>query len=108
VMSDHLVANQQLIQAPSLSRALAGARRNRRNLFFIHGLERRVVTRDAAAIDIYPTLLEALGYRLADRRANLGVSLLSEEPTLVEIYGAGGVNGLFRHNQRLARVLWRD
>jgi len=108
VMSDHLVANQQLIQAPSLSRALAGARRNRRNLFFIHGLERRVVTRDAAAIDIYPTLLEALGYRLADRRANLGVSLLSEEPTLVEIYGARGVNGLFRHNQRLARVLWRD
>lgn len=108
VMSDHLVANQQLIQAPSLGRALAGARSDRRNLFFIHGLERGVTTKPAAAIDIYPTLLEALGYRLIEHRANLGVSLLSEEPTLVDIYGARGVDALFRHNPRLARVLWRD
>lgn len=108
VMSDHLVANQQLIQAPSLGRALAGARRDRRNLFFIHGLEPGVTTKPAAAIDIYPTLLEALGYRLVGHRANLGVSLLSEEPTLVGTYGARGVNALFRHNPRLARVLWRD
>lgn len=108
VMSDHLVANQQLIRAPALSRALAGARRNRRNLFFINGLEPAVVTKDAAMIDVYPTLLEALGYRLADRRANLGVSLFSDEATLVETYGARGASDLFLHNARLARVLWRD
>lgn len=108
VMSDHLVANQQLITAPSLGRALAGARRGRRNLFFIKGLEPGVVTKPASAIDIYPTLLEALGYRLAGDRANLGVSLLSEEPTLVETYGIDGVNTLFRHNTRLARLLWRE
>ena len=108
VMSDHLVQNQQLIQAPALSRALGSVRRDRRNLFFIHGLAPGVVTQEAAMIDVYPTLLEALGYQLVNHRANLGVSLLSNKPTLVETYGARGANTLFLHNARLARELWRD
>ena len=44
--------------------------------------------RQFTSIDIAPTLLEAMGFDIAEHRFGLGVSLYSEEKTLLEIFGA--------------------
>lgn len=108
VMSDHLVINRHLIYAPAMSRAMAGVRDDRRNLFFLrgYGIAAQKTPKPAAMIDVYPTLLEALGYDLPDGRANLGVSLFNDKPTLVGTFGAHGVDDLFLQNTRLAEFLW--
>lgn len=108
VMSDHLVINRTLAFTPAMTESMATMRDERRNLFFIRGIEPRRNSRPAAMIDVYPTLLEALGYELHEHRANLGVSLFGEQPTLVETYGVRGVNKLFLQNIRLAGYLWRE
>lgn len=44
--------------------------------------------RQFTSIDIAPTLLEAMGFDIAEHRFGLGVSLFSDEKTLLEIFGA--------------------
>ena len=44
--------------------------------------------RQFTSIDITPTMLEAMGFDIAEHRFGLGASLFSEEKTLLEIYGA--------------------
>ena len=44
--------------------------------------------RQFTSIDIAPTILEAMGFDIAEHRFGLGVSLYSEEKTLLEIFGA--------------------
>ncbi|MGR9090924.1 MAG: sulfatase-like hydrolase/transferase [Gammaproteobacteria bacterium] len=108
VMSDHLVINRHLDFMPAMNESMSKMRNERRNLFFIRGIEPRRNSKPGAMIDVYPTLLEALGYELKENRANLGVSLFGEQLTLVETYGVRGVNKLFLQNIRLAGTLWRD
>ena len=106
-MSDHLVINRTLDFTLAMNQSMSQMRDERRNLFFIRGLEPRRSSKPAAMIDVYPTLLEALGYELQGHRANLGVSLFADTPTLVETYSLRGVNKLFLQNIRLAAYLWR-
>ena len=44
--------------------------------------------RQFTSVDITPTILEAMGFDIAENRFGLGVSLYSEEKTLLEIFGA--------------------
>ena len=106
VLSDHLAANHRILFDQNFVQSMAADREDRRNLFFIRGLPPRKVSKTGSMIDVYPTILEALGYSIHGRRANFGVSLLSEQKTLVESYGVENANKLFLHNHKLARFLW--
>ena len=108
VMSDHLAANHRVLFDHNLIKSMSVDKRDRRNLFFIHGMPPQKISKAGSMIDIYPTVLEALGYEIRERKANLGVSLLSDKKTLVESYGTAGACKLFLHNYRLARFLWSE
>lgn len=72
--------------------------------------ENRVVTKEGSMIDVYPTLLDWMEL-VSDggrTRAGLGVSLLSNTPTLVEEKGLEGLNKELYINPELSRKIWRD
>lgn len=103
VMSDHL----SFFNSVKAQLDQVGAKR--RNLFMILGAGApQKVNRKMAPYDIYPTLLETLGYKLKDGRANMGVSLYSPTKNLAEELGVSTLNKTFKGNQRLATYLWRD
>lgn len=64
------------------------------------------IRRDATMLDVFPTLLDALGFDLEDNRAGLGASLLSDKPTLVEVHGINVLNERLREEVGLQHRLW--
>lgn len=69
----------------------------------------RVVEKPGSMVDLYPTLLDWLGLLSPDDpRAGLGVSLLSDQPTLIQNRGLDEVNATLRVDAQLARHLWRN
>lgn len=100
VMSDHLAMRNALSQQLDQN--------DRMNYFVALGSEagRGVRVKDATTFDIYPTLLELLGFDLRDQRAGLGVSLLSEDANLVEKYGEDTLNTMIRYGYGLGRMMW--
>ena len=57
-------------------------------------------------LDVFPTILDAMGLPLNDNRAGLGASLLSSQPTLVEIHGLEVLNERLREETALQHRLW--
>ncbi|WP_240454060.1 sulfatase-like hydrolase/transferase [Halomonas sp. NO4] len=100
IASDHLTmrvsAWEQLIES------------ERENTFMLLGpyvpAERR--QREASMMDVFPTVLEAMGFTIDWHRAGLGVSLLSNEPTLVEEHGVEALNARMRGETALQERLW--
>jgi phosphoglycerol transferase len=103
VMNDHLsFFNTVQAQLDSI-----GAKR--RNLFMVLGTGTQdKINRKMTTFDLYPTLLEALGYNVQDGRGNLGVSLNSPVQNLAEELGIETLNRTFKGNQKLASYLWRS
>lgn len=103
ILNDHLAFFNSVISQ------LNKVGENRRNLFMIYenGTPEKV-NRRIAPFDIYPTILETLGYKIKDGRANMGISLYSKNKNLVEELGVDTVNKSFKGNQKLAAYLWRD
>ncbi|AVU11698.1 MULTISPECIES: sulfatase-like hydrolase/transferase [unclassified Halomonas] len=64
------------------------------------------IIRDATMLDVFPTILEAMGLSLNDHRAGLGASLLSDKPTLVEVHGLNVLNERLREETALQHRLW--
>ncbi|GAB2787959.1 hypothetical protein GCM10027040_12670 [Halomonas shantousis] len=102
IASDHLSmrnsAWQQLVAGP------------RENTFILLGKSmapRMTIDRDASMVDVYPTVLEAMGYRLRNHRAGLGVSLLSESPTLVERHSLEEINSHMQVERALQEHMWK-
>lgn len=52
--------------------------------------------RQYSSLDMFPTLLEAMGFSLESRAMGLGKSLYSNEPTLLERYGQKVLDSLLR------------
>jgi phosphoglycerol transferase len=103
VLSDHLALPN------TLETALKAKGDQRRDLFFINsGADAQVIERPATMLDIYPTILEHLGYGLRDGQANLGRSMFNATPNLLERFGVDDVDRLFKGNQTLAKHLWRE
>ncbi|MCE8004780.1 sulfatase-like hydrolase/transferase [Billgrantia ethanolica] len=100
VASDHLTmrvsAWEQLIQG------------ERDNTFMLLGPGIPVgrESREASMVDVFPTVLEAMGFTIDWHRAGLGVSLLSGEPTLLEEHGKQYVNDRMREEIALQERLW--
>lgn len=73
------------------------------NAFLHTGIpqQERYLQRAFSAVDIAPTLLESIGATVPGRSFGLGVSLLSDMPTLVERYGFETVDTQFVQRSRL-------
>lgn len=105
-LSDHLN------HAPQIAGALEYG--NRRNTVTMLGLgylppmgqAGAVVDKAGSMIDVYPTLLTWLGMAGPDVRAGLGVSLFSDQPTLIEQFGREGLNARLIPNPALASAIW--
>ncbi|WP_043531304.1 sulfatase-like hydrolase/transferase [Litchfieldella xinjiangensis] len=100
VASDHLTmkvsAWEQLIAGP------------RENTFILLGedLAPARIQRKASMLDVFPTILEAMGYGIDQHRAGLGVSLLSPVQTLVERNGIEEINRRLREESALQQRIW--
>ncbi len=98
LMSDHLSHN---INLPRGGADFAG-----RNMVILLGGAVGSVVREGAMIDVYPTLLEWLGFAGPGAAANLGRSLLSPAPTLVEQFGVATLDRILTSDGALAARLW--
>lgn len=78
----------------------------RRNYAVILGDTETTNMREGTALDIYPTVLEILGFELEGNRAGLGRSLVGDNPTLLEAYGVNRVNSAIHNNASLQRAIW--
>lgn len=52
----------------------------------------RTVNREFSALDMFPTVLTAMGFQIEGDRLGLGVNLSSDKPTLCEIMGYDALN----------------
>ncbi|KAB7615549.1 sulfatase-like hydrolase/transferase [Amylibacter sp. SFDW26] len=103
VLSDHLSFTN------TVEEKLQKIGKDRRNLFVIlNQTNAKTINRHMAPFDIYPTLLETLGYKLKDGRANLGFSASSSLQNLTEELGVPTLNRIFTSNPKLAAYLWRN
>lgn len=100
LQSDHLS------RKTTVDRQLRGQDRNNYFAAFGPGLESRIIERPATMMDVYPTVLELLGYELEQGRAGLGVSLLSEHKNLLERFGEEELNLSIKGDVDLRRVMW--
>ncbi|MGP9631906.1 sulfatase-like hydrolase/transferase [Halomonas sp. AOP43-A1-21] len=69
-------------------------------------IEPQRIRRDATMLDVFPTILETMGFELNEHRAGLGASLISEKPTLVEVHGIEILNERLRQETALQHRLW--
>ena len=100
LLSDHLAFKN------SLEDHLMAAKDSRRNYFTVLGAGVATNHREGTALDIYPTLLELLGYEIEGNRAGLGRSLVGESLTLAERIGADSVEDAIRYNTDLQKAIW--
>ncbi len=100
VQSDHLSMKNEVYSSLISQK--------RENLFFMFGdgISAKIEERSAMMPDVYPTLLEALGFELANHRAGVGVSLFGEQKNLIEQIGIGGVNSIIKYDNALRYKLW--
>ncbi|WOC14911.1 sulfatase-like hydrolase/transferase [Pseudochrobactrum sp. MP213Fo] len=100
IVSDHLMMKNQFTNELDKT--------DRMNYFTVlaDDIQPQLIKRDAAMFDVFPTILDLLGFPLKDGRAGLGVSLLSDYPTLVEEYGLTAVNDFIRNDKLLAYKAW--
>lgn len=68
----------------------------------------REVDRLGSMVDVYPTLLDWLGWSEKPVAAGLGRSLLSDAPTLVEEFGIRGLDAMIVADPRLGARLWAE
>lgn len=68
----------------------------------------RQIDRLGSMVDVFPTLLDWLGWSAAPVAAGLGRSLLSDAPTLVEEFGIAGLDAMIVADPRLGQRLWAE
>lgn len=80
----------------------------RRNFVTVIDSEKKTkkINKLGSSVDIFPTILEILGYKLDENTANLGVSLLSNKKTLAEELSLSELSLVFENSARLQRLLW--
>ena len=103
LLSDHLNHNPRI---PAGSTSFAGC--NTAILWGDAGTSGRVIDRPGSMVDMFPTILDWLGWSPAPVSAGLGRSLLSDRPTLVEEFGTDAVDAMLRTDARLGRMIWAD
>lgn len=81
----------------------------RRNFFSLSGdgIPSKTYTGLAGTIDIFPTILDALGVPLSNDQAALGVSLLGDRPTLSRALGQDQFDDAIYAEDVLVRSFWQ-
>lgn len=80
---------------------------DRMNYVAILGLDqKKEIQKSGTMVDVYPTILDALGFRLPEHRAGIGTSLLSSIPTLAEKLGLEDFNAMIANDNALSLKLW--
>ncbi|MWJ29180.1 sulfatase-like hydrolase/transferase [Halomonas sp. ZH2S] len=101
LMSDHLTMRV------SVWDELVTMERDNTLIMLSDDLEPARIQRESSMLDVFPTLLDALGFTLEEGRAGLGVSLLGDSPaTLVEKHGLEVVNERLQEETALQQRLW--
>ena len=100
LLSDHL--SQKNTQTERLNEF------DRENFLLLLGedVAPATLTKQSAMIDVYPTILGAIGLPTETGKAGLGVSLLGSEPTLLEEHGLDQLNLAIRTDRTLREQLW--
>lgn len=101
LMSDHL-AHPRVSAFPDL---VTFDRRNTA-LMLGAGLTAQEIPRPGSMIDLYPTILEVMGFAPKDQRAGLGVSLLSDLPEFGKGQSDWLIQQRLRNCQDFAAWLW--
>lgn len=104
-----VVASDHLTMRVSVWDQLIAGERDNTFMLLGHGIGAGARTyREASMVDLFPTILEAMGFGIDGHRAGLGVSLLAgeEHATLVEAHGLEGINARMREENALQKRLW--
>jgi len=65
------------------------------------------ISKVGTTMDLYPTVLEVLGYEIEGGHANLGISLLNNKPTLAgRSLNPQNISPIFKQNFKLRDLLW--
>jgi len=99
IISDHLA------HLNNVHSVLEQGRRRNTAIFIGNDATPRVVDSHGAMFDVFPTLLDWLGWSEGDV-AGIGVSLLSETPTLVEVHGVKDVDARLKVDLPLSHIIW--
>lgn len=100
VLSDHLTMRV------SVWDQLTALDRDNTLIMLGNDIEPQRIRRDATMLDVFPTILDALGFNLERDRAGLGTSLFSNNRTLVEAHGIEVLNERLREETALQHRLW--
>lgn len=102
-MSDHLAMKNTMWDQ------LSARQEERSNFVTILGAgPARVIDRVGTTLDVYPTILEALGYKIEGGRAYMGRSIFSEQgPTLIEEIGLENLSEAVVGNSTLQEYIWQ-
>ncbi|MGO1625549.1 MAG: sulfatase-like hydrolase/transferase [Halomonadaceae bacterium] len=102
-----VVASDHLSMRVSVWDELVGLPRENTLMLLGNGLEPRHISRRASIVDLFPTILDALGYPPDQHKAGLGVSLLDNSTsTLLERYGKEKINARLLEDTALQHRLW--
>ncbi|MBR3654600.1 MAG: LTA synthase family protein [Elusimicrobia bacterium] len=64
--------------------------------------------RTFSQIDLFPTILEALGFKIEGSKLGLGTSLFSDKKTLLEEFGEGELNSQLAKRNKIYNNLWKS
>lgn len=91
VMGDHTMPSLSLKAGIPVSDSLYWT-----NFIVNSAVTTPVRERQYSSLDMFPTLLEAMGFKLENRSAGLGRSLYSDSLTMLELYGRQTLDSLLR------------
>jgi len=101
IQSDHFAGNAAInSRADGIPRS---------NYFVAIGkdVQKRTISVGATMLDVYPSILDLLGFHLPDDRAGLGVSLLADSrKTLREELGAAELDRAIKADEKLRAAIW--
>jgi phosphoglycerol transferase len=102
-----VVASDHLAMRVSVWDELTSLPRENTLMLLGNGLEPRRISRRASIVDLFPTILDAMGYPPRQHKAGLGVSLLENSTsTLLERYGKEKINARLLEDNALQQRLW--
>lgn len=101
-----VLASDHLTMRVSVWEELVRGERDNTFILIGPGIPPGRLRRESSTIDIFPTILEALGFTIDGHRAGLGVSLLSPAPTLLELHGEETLSARLQEETALQKRLW--
>lgn len=78
------------------------------NVFINASVKTKNTNRTFNQIDLFPTILESIGFKIEGDRLGLGTSLFSQKQTLIEKFGHNKLKKMLRYKSKLYNSLWVD